>query len=85
MIRPYSIIDGEIVEHKLSYDMIVNSLEKPKEDVKIDEEKENKPVIETCSCGKSFERARADVNHCDACYDIFDSHRHYELVQRRNK
>lgn len=87
MIRPYEIVDGEIVEHKLSYDMTVNMLDKenPPRQIKINESTTIAVMTEKCSCGSEFRRVSALINHCEQCFDMYDNLKHYLYIQNRNK
>ena len=84
MLHPYEISDGQIVEHKMSFEMQLNALNnKDKRRVEVKAVKVP-DVFKMCSCGKVF-KLTDSIMICEPCYDKFESHSHYVAVMKRNK
>jgi len=84
MNLPYTIIDGEIKEHKMSFEMqlnVLNNKDKKRKDVTSIKASE---IPKICSCGNVFKKV-GSIEICNDCYDKFDSNGHYLAVIKRNK
>lgn len=85
---PSKIIDGEIVEHKMAFDMQLNHLENSKDadkSIKIAEVVTIPIIAMKCGCGVVFKYEGTGIDICDTCFDKFDDTKHYLKVKQRNE